>query len=191
MPVGTVLGELRPGEAEHHDRCIRDRRREAGEQVEQRRLGPLDVVDDDDERPGAGGGGEEVADRPGRLLRGRGAVGEPEQLRDRRPHDDAPRRAVDARLDERPRLGGRVLVPDPGELAHDLADRPVGDALPVGEARAADDPGPCSDPRDELRHEARLAHARLADDRHQPALRRRESGSELPLEQLELLSPGR
>ena len=82
-----------------------------------------------------------------------------------------------------------MLVLDPGELAHDLADRPVGDALPVGEARAADDPGPCSDPRDELRHEARLTHARLADDRHQPALGRRESGSELPLEELELLSP--
>ena len=91
LPVGTVLGELRPGEAEHHDGCIRDRRREAGEQVEKRRLGPLDVVDDDDERPGAGGGYEEVADRPGRLLRGRGAVGEPEQLRDRRPHDAPPR----------------------------------------------------------------------------------------------------
>ena len=91
------------------------------------------------------------------------------------------------RLDERPRLGGRVLVLDPGQLAHDLADRPVGDALPVGEACAADDPGPCSDTRDELRHETRLAHARLADDRHQPALRCRENGPELPLEQLELL----
>ena len=30
---------------------VRQRRRQPGEQVEQRRLGPLDVVDHDDERP--------------------------------------------------------------------------------------------------------------------------------------------
>ena len=68
VPVGTVLEQLRPGEAEQHDRCVRDRRREAGEQVEQRRLGPVDVVDEHDQRPGTGRRGEEVADRPRRLL---------------------------------------------------------------------------------------------------------------------------
>ena len=50
-PVGAVLEQLGAGEAEHEDRSVDDRRRQALEQVVQRRLRPVDVVDDHDERP--------------------------------------------------------------------------------------------------------------------------------------------
>ena len=84
-----------------------------------------------------------------------------------------------------------MLVADPGQLAHDLADRPVGDALPVGETGAAHDPRPRADPRDELRGQARLADTRLADDGDQPALRCGDDRLELALEQRELLLASR
>ena len=100
----------------------------AREQVEQRRLGPVDVVDQHDERP--------LRPRPparnaaiasASLVGGRRALGEPEQLRDPRRHARA--RASSA----------ESLVPDPGQLAHDLRDGPEGDPLAVGEAGAAHD----------------------------------------------------
>ena len=53
------------------------------------------------------------------------------------------------------------------ELLDHLDHRPVRDALAVGEAAAADDPG--VDRGERLRDEARLADAGLADDRHQLA----------------------
>ena len=152
--------------------AVRDRRRQAGEQVEKRRLRPLDVVDDDHERPVAGAGREEgrgsPRPSPPRSCR---PVGERRAAaRSSSPTADALRR----RRRRAPRCSARASSGEcssltPGQLAHDLADRPVGDSLAVREARAADDPGPCSDPRDELRHETRLAHARLADDVTRPA----------------------
>ena len=119
------------------------------------------------------------------------ALGEPEQLRDPRRDDGPFAHALDAGLEQRPRLRRRVLVADPGQLAHDLADRPEGDPLAVGEAGAAHDPRPRPDPRDELRGEPRLAHARLADDRDQAAAPLGDDGLELALEQRELLARAR
>ena len=107
---------------------------------EQRRLGPVDVVDDHDQRPFVGLSSQEVADRPLGLRGGRGALGEPEQLRDLRRDDADVRAALDVRLDERPRLRDRMLVVDAGQLAHDLADRPERDAFAVRKAPAAHDP---------------------------------------------------
>ena len=125
LPVGPALEQLGPGQAEEQHRRVRDRRRQAGEQVEQRGLGPVDVLDQDDQRLARGLSGQELADRPRRLRGGRDTPGDPEQLRDLRRHDgsvrDTPRRcaSISARA-----CVGRVLVADPGQLAHDLRRPP-------------------------------------------------------------------
>ena len=52
-------------------------------------------------------------------------------------------------------------------VAHDLGDRPVGDALTVREAAAPEDSHVRAEPADELLHEPRLAHACGAEHREQ------------------------
>ena len=134
---------------------------------------------------------QEVPDRPLGLRRGRGALRQPEQLRDLRGDDARVRPTLDVRLDERARLGDRMLVVDPGQLADDLADRPERDPLSVRKAPAAHDPRTGADLRDELGGQARLADARLADHGDETAFAPRDHGVELPLEQLQLLLASR
>ena len=68
--------------------------------------------------------------------------------------------------EQRADRGGRGRVGREGvELLDHLDDRPVGDALAVGEAAAADNPG--VDRGERLGDEPRLADACLADDRQQ------------------------
>ena len=57
------------------------------------------------------------------------------------------------------------------ELLHDLHHRPVGDPVSVGQAAAPDDAS--LDRGERLRHQPRLAHAGVADHRHELAARLR------------------
>ena len=68
-PGRARLEDIRPCEAEKQDRGASGEPEHVLEQVEQRRLGPVDVVDHDDERAGRGERLEEAAERPGGLLR--------------------------------------------------------------------------------------------------------------------------
>ncbi len=138
------------------------------DEVEERRLGPVDVLES---TTTSGRGGE----------RSRGACAPPEQLlhagscADESPIADATRSTTSSF----PPRGARELrasaasaessLSDPGGLAHDLGDRPERDAVPVRKAAPADDGARSRDRPDELLDEARLADARLADDRHEPA----------------------
>ena len=70
-PLRPRLEQLRARKAAHEQLHVLERRRQAGEQVEQRLFRPLDIVDDEDERPLARRGGQESPHRPGELLRGR------------------------------------------------------------------------------------------------------------------------
>ena len=133
------------------------------EQVEERLLPPLNVVEDRDQR---GVLFEELAERPGDLLGGRHHVRPAEQRTDRR--------------------SGRLVRGRRTELLEDFDDGPVGDPLAVGEAAALDEPG--LEGGERLRDEARFADARLADDRHkfaaplrQRSLPRLFDRGELPL----------
>ncbi len=68
-PGRALVEQVGTGEAEEQDWCAA---REAGdvlEEVEQRRLRPVDVVDRDDERPPAGERLEQAPERPRRLVR--------------------------------------------------------------------------------------------------------------------------
>ena len=68
-PGRAALGELRPRHAEQQDRRARGQQRDVLDQVEERLLAPLDVVEDDDERPLGGSVLQRLAEGPGDLLR--------------------------------------------------------------------------------------------------------------------------
>ena len=119
------------------------------DEVEERLLAPLQVVEADDERRLLL---EQLAERPGDLVRARRTV---------------------ALAEQRPQRGRRLLVGGQRvELLDHLDDGPVGDPLAVGEAAPADDA--CLDAVERLRDQARLADARVADHRHELAGRLRQ-----------------
>ena len=107
------------------------------DQIQERLLAPVHVVEDADDRRLGGDGLELLAERPGDLVAGRDQLLAGGQGTSRRGGD---------------RVGLRRR-----ELLQHLDDRPVGDALPVGQAAAAHDQG-AVERADELRDEAGLAH---------------------------------
>ena len=118
-PGGAALGELRPRHAIHQDRCARGQERDVLDQVEERLLAPLDVVEHDHQRLLCRGVLQRLAERPCDLLRRRRRLRLAQQRADRH------------------RCG---LVCGPHvELLQHLDHRPVRDPLPVREASATDD----------------------------------------------------
>ena len=117
------------------------------DQVEEGLLPPVHVVEDADERPLGGDRLEQLAEGPGDLL-ARG-----DQLLVAEKSTDRLRRGC-IRLDCR-------------ELLDDLHDRPVGDALAVGQAAPADDE--CVERAEELGRQAGLADPGGPEDREQLA----------------------
>ena len=103
------------------------------EQVEQRRLGPVDVVDDDDERPrrrraSRTGGGTPTPSPPASPAR----LAAPTAPAISRAATSP--RSTSARSSRERRLG--IVA---GDLAHDLGEREVGDPLAVRDAAADED----------------------------------------------------
>ena len=117
------------------------------DQVAERLLAPLDVVEHHHERPLRRSPFQRLAKGPGDLLRGCRSLALAEQRADRR-------------------CGGLVRRQH-AELLQHLDDRPVRDPLPVGEAAAADHRR--LDRCQELGGQPRLADAGIADDRDQLA----------------------
>ena len=146
-PGGAALAELRPRDAEQQDRCARGEERDVLDQVEERLLAPLDVVEDDDQRPLRRSLLQRLAERPGDLLRRRRRLALAEQRADRHR--------------------GGLVRGQHVELLQHLDHRPVRDPLAVGEAAAADDRR--LDRSQNLRGQPGLADAGIADDRDQLA----------------------
>ena len=187
-PRGPVLEQLVAGEAQEQQRAA-DPLRQVLDQVEHAVVGPVDVLEREDERLLARAGLHRRAhgreERLAQLLRvlalhRSGVVGDldAEEARDeRRPALDrlalglvvAQQEAARVVLDLLPRLLGAVLVEDPRVGANHLAERPVHDARAVREAASlAEGRGllrKVLDALAELVQQARLAHARLADQR--------------------------
>ena len=191
VPVRTHLDELRAGQPENHDGRGAERRRQAGEEIEQRRLRPLDVVDDHHQRPLPGARREKGCDRTRGVLGGGRPACDAEQQPDVRGDRRRLLRSRDVRFQQREHLVRRVLVPDAGQLARDLAHGPVRDSLAVREARPADDAGARADPRDELGDQAGLADARLAQDGGKAGGPGRDDLVEYLLEAVEVLGSAR
>ena len=148
-PGGVALDELRAGDAEQQDRRARGEQRDVLDQIAERLLAPLDVVQNDDKRSLRRSLLQRLAKGPGDLLGRRRRLALAEQRADRR-------RGVLVR--------GQLV-----ELLQHLDDRPVRDPFAVGEAAAADDGR--LDRGQELRGEPRLADTGVADDRHELATR--------------------
>ena len=172
-PGGSLVGELRPGEHEHEHRMAPGPLEQVLEEVEQPGVRPLHVLEDEDDRVALGQPLEE--DPPGReevLLVAGSSLLEPEQVSEARLDPVLLVRIRDVLLDRGPELSSgrrRLLVlDDVAAHPHHLRERPVGDALPVGEAATAVPPGVVGQPVDvleELPGQARLADAGDARDR--------------------------
>ena len=168
-PAGTGIHELGPRKPDEQDRRVAREVGEVFDQPEERRLGPLQVVEDDHERPALRERLEELAHGPRGRLAGAGPGGaEAERLEDQLAdqlglllagHEGRDRRA--RRL--RPRSARAQ------DLLHDLGQRPVGDALAVGQAVAVQHRRLRAELVRELLHETRLADAGRPDDRQQVA----------------------
>ena len=173
------LQELGAGDADEEQRRFLRTFRETFDDVEDRRLGPLEIVHDDDCRS-AGDSGEVLpgapSDLPSELRRdhlGQCLLRGPQAEHRRKPRADR-HRAGTVRAEERagPRLKLRdrlfpiVLAGDTRVLAHDLHERPIGDAGAIREAPATENVRAVGarDPREGLAHQTRLADPGIADD---------------------------
>ena len=165
-PARALIEQLGPTSGQENDRrpSIRE---DALEKIEEVRLGPVDVLDEDDRgRRGCElfdeGNGRRVQSLAGIERMKLWSNVEPE----REPEDLASLERHGHLLD-----GGALAQPE--VLADDLPERPVRDAVAVGETTArSNDRGTLllREHVPELVDETRLSHARLPDDRHEVRL---------------------
>ena len=160
-----LLEQIRASHADDQDRRVADPAEQVLDQVQEGRLGPLQVVEGDHERRVRREALEQPADRPHRLLRGARAAGDSDRARD--PGRDLARvgLALDKPLDS---LAGNLAGCPPDEVS----ERPVRDSLAVGEASSGEDGGLFVDARQQLLDEPRLADPRRPDDVDHAALAR-------------------
>ena len=184
-PAGPDVEQLRPREADDQQRRVLDALGEVLDQLEQRILGPVDVFEDEDQRLGVGQLGGPFVRRPGDLLLAalgfdplEHAHGEGEQV--------GHRVVAAARAELGHGFVDRVVVRDPGRDLDHLGERPVRDALAVGE-RAAGKNRRAFDAVRELAREAALSHARLAVDGEEMRAAIADHARERVVKQLELV----
>ena len=147
-PFGIALDQFRPRECEDEDRVVPRPLEEVFHEVEQRRIGPLHVVEGEDYRlllrhplEESSPAGEHV------LALMHLPLLEPQQLSGRGSTQSAPRRrdnGFHALAELRPRRLRVVTLGDPGTHSHHLSERPVCDAFAV---RKAASPVPQDDVR--------------------------------------------
>ena len=152
-PARASLEQFGPRQAEQEDRRATAPVAHVVDQIEQRRVGPLDVVEDGHHRPVAGERLEEPPGGPRDLLGGRLGLGPAEEGAE---HGADARRVLVARQQGLDRGGGVVgLLTE--RVAEQLGEREPGDAVAVGEAPAADDGRLRTDPGEELTHQPGFA----------------------------------
>ncbi len=126
-------------EADHQERHVPGGAGQVRDEVEQRLLGPVDVVEDHDERPVVCHGLEEPADRPEDLVGDRRDPAEAEDRGDLLLDEPGVLDLPDQPGHLGARLLGLILIADLGGLPDHLGDRPEGEVAAVGEAVAAQD----------------------------------------------------
>ncbi len=169
-PRRPRLEQIGAAERDHHDRDVLRPVRDVIDQVEQRRLGPMHVVEHDHERPAPRQRLQERPDRPERLVHAGRALADPDHLRHAFGGLLAAAFAGNDPRDLAPRLGRRVAVGQAGRLGDDLDDRPERDPLAVRQAPPPERDRARTRGGEELLDQARLADARRSQDREQLAL---------------------
>ena len=168
--VGPGVEQVGPGGGHDQDRDAPDRARQVLDQLEERRLAPVDVLEEDHERPPGGGRPRGACARPRRSPRGAR----------RRPTARAPRPRAPRSWRCRRRPGSSRAIPacacselsavvDARELLDHLAQRPEREALAVGEAAAGDDGGRSAERVREVRRQPGLADPGRPQHGHQLA----------------------
>ena len=185
-PAGPRVEKLGPSEAEDEQR----RPNPVGhvlDQVEERLLRPVDVLEEEDERLDVGERLHDVACRPRDLLRAPLALEGFEHTRGE-PEDVGDRLLLAARAELLERLLERIVVRDAGRGLDHLGERPVRHAFPVGKTASREDA--CAlESVEKLAREPTLAHARLAVDREEMRAAVAGDAREGVLEKLELCVP--
>jgi hypothetical protein len=140
-PAAPALGQLGPCQGEDEQRMVPRPVEEVLDEIEQRGVGPLEVLEDQHGRMTLGEALEE--EPPGReevAAVGSRPLGEPDQMRQAWLQPDPFVRVGDVLLDRAAELGerrlGRLLLGDACPHAHHLRQRPVRDAVAVGQAPA-------------------------------------------------------
>ena len=130
-PPAADLEQLGSGDEQEQDGSVDQAIRDMLDEIEQRGLGPLDVVEDDDQRPPARQVLQQVAHRPGHLLRRCRLVDQPRDRCDPTLDELGVLEPVHDSGDPRPDRGRLVRRVDPGRCMHDLDQRPPGDPVAV------------------------------------------------------------
>ena len=197
---GRRSSRLRPGEGDDQDRDAATPLEQVVDEVEQARVGPLEVLEQEADRPGRG---EPLEERPPcaeqLVTPAARCVADPEQGEQRRfdPASARPRRGRAARPSPRSWSGSwraSSVSSRPARDADHLAERPERDALAVGGRSAVVPPHVLDDPVDvlqELPGQPGLADAGLAGDRDQPRALFAGRRVEQVLEQAQLARRGR
>ena len=193
-PARTAGHEFRAGECDHEDRRVARPVEQVLDEIEQTRVGPLEILEREHDRIGVGEALEQQA--PGReqvALVADIVIGEAEQLGDAGLDECALLRIrhmlVQGAAELHERIGHGLVLGDSAAHPHHVGERPVGDALAVGQAATAMPVHGRGEPVEvlvELPGEARLADPRDARHRHEvgAALVRRPMEEVLDLAQL-------
>ena len=162
-------GELGTGETQHEDRLAHTLG-DVGEEVHERLLRPLQVVDHQNVRPSAGVDLEQAPRCPGDLVRRRRALGEADHLREHgaRATSVAPPR--EDCVDPLERVEGLVPFVDSRDLPDELAEGEVRDVFAVRETANRKDLHRSAGTIERCLDEPRLADAGVAE--HEQARRR-------------------
>ena len=142
-PGRPSVEQVGSGEADQQDRRVARQVRNVVDQVEERRLGPVHVVEDDDERLLSCDGFEQLARGEKQFFRRGGAF-----------------------VEQRPRTAARSLR---AELVEHLEERPEGDPVPVRKAASGEDARCRPELVEEPCDKSRLPHTCRPQDREQVA----------------------
>src|SRR5919106_1305934 len=182
-PPRSCVEQLRSRETEYEERRA-DPVGEVLDEIEQRLLGPVDILKEEDKRLHVAERLHDLPRRPRDLLGASLALERLEHPR-REPEHVRDRLLLAARAQLLERLLQRVVVGDAGGGLDHLRQRPVGDSLAVRQAASRQD-ARALEPVDELPREAALADSRLAEDREQVRAAVANGARERVLEELEL-----
>jgi hypothetical protein len=124
-PHGPRIEELGPRQAQQQDRLVSRPVRHVFQQIEERRLGPLEVVEDRDQWPSRGHCLQELAYRPVGLLGCRRHSRDAEELRQTFGDQLSLGGIVEKQGDLRAHVFGAAPLSDPGGIGQNLDDRPI------------------------------------------------------------------
>jgi hypothetical protein len=185
-PPRSDVEELGPRHADEQDRGVPGPVGEVLDKIQERGLGPVDVVEHDDERPLAREVLEELAHRPDGVLGGARVVPGQEPADER-----ADPVSLFGALEESCELGPggpHVVGPlDAGGALDRFGDRVERDPLAVGQAPTPQDGRAGRGTAQELEHEPRLPHAGRAEEREQVRGPLADGAVECTLHEVELV----